>query len=104
MSTSLSATRETNRLIIPLRPVLVQVFLSLFDDWTKKPHTTCGALRHVCKETSSKSARMLNTTSNTAKGINLRSHEFREQPNHNARCKEVNGIPDVEIYPIRIAA
>ena len=104
MSTSLSATRETNRLIIPLRPVLVQVFLSLFDGWTKKLYTACDAPRYVCEETSSKSVRMLNTTSNTPKGIDLRSHEFREQPDHNARFREVKGIPDVEIHPIRIAA
>jgi hypothetical protein len=55
MSTSLSVTRVTNRLIIPLRPVLVQVFLSLFDDWTKKLYTACDAPRNVCKETSSQS-------------------------------------------------
>jgi hypothetical protein len=104
MSTSLLATRETNRLIFPLRPVLVQVFLSLFDDWTKKLYTACDAPRNVCKGTSNQSVSMLKTTSKTAMSIDLRSHEFREQPNQNPRFKEVKGVPDVEIYPVRIAA
>ena len=94
----------TNGFIIPHRPVLVQVFQSLFDHWTKERHTARGALRNVCEATSSLSVTMLKTTPETAQGIDLRSHKFREQPDYNARFKEVKCIPDVEIYPIGIAA
>ena len=104
MRTSSSATRETNRLIIPFRPVLVHVFQSLFDYWTKKFHTARQAPRNFCKDTSGQSASMMKGTPKTTKGIDLRSHEFREQPDYNPPFDGVNSILDVEIYPIRIAA
>ena len=65
----LPAVGITNRFIIPFCPVLVQVFQSFFDDWTKKLHTTPDVPRDVCKETGSLSVWALETVPKTEKGI-----------------------------------
>lgn len=62
MSIISSATRTTNWLIVPHRPVFVQVFPAFFDDRTEEFQTARGDPRNSCKETRRQSVSALRAT------------------------------------------